>query len=951
MEYNFREIEKKWQRRWEEQNTYKVVEDKKKKKFYVLNMFPYPSGAGLHVGHPLGYIASDIYARYKRLKGYNVLNPMGYDAYGLPAEQYAIQTGQHPAKTTDDNIRRYKQQLDNIGFSFDWSREIRTCDPKYYKWTQWAFRKMFNSFYCNTCQKAQPIEKLIEHFSQKGTEGLDVACSEVMSFTADEWNAMDEKQQQQTLMNYRIAYMGETMVNWCAGLGTVLANDEVVDGVSVRGGYPVVQKKMKQWCLRVSAYAQRLLDGLDTIDWTDSLKETQRNWIGRSEGTEMEFSVKDSDKKFTIFTTRADTIFGVTFMVLAPESELVAELTTDEQRDAVAEYIEYVKKRTERERISDRKVTGVFSGSYAVNPFTGDSIPVWISEYVLAGYGTGAIMAVPAHDSRDYAFAKHFGLPIVPLIEGADVSEESFDAKEGIVCNSPAAGREALDGFSLNGLTVKEAIAHTKEFVTSHNLGRVKVNYRLRDAIFSRQRYWGEPFPVYYKDGMPYMIPEECLPLLLPDVDQYKPTESGEPPLGHARRWAWDTANNCVADKSAIDNKTVFPLDLNTMPGFAGSSAYYLRYMDPHDDDALVSREADDYWQFVDLYVGGTEHATGHLIYSRFWNKFLHDYGYSCCEEPFHKLVNQGMMQGRSNFVYRANKLGTKEKPVFVSFGLKDNYDDVTPIHVDVNIVSADVLDTEAFRAWRPEYKDAEFILENGKYICGWAIEKMSKSMFNVVNPDMIVEKYGADTLRLYEMFLGPVEQSKPWDTNGIDGCHRFLKKLWALYYDRDGQFLPDDSQATPEQLKSVHKLIKKVSQDIEQFSYNTSISAFMICVGELQQLKCRNRELLTDLVVLIAPFAPHIAEELWHALGNESTVCDAQWPAYDEKYLVETTVQMGIAFNGKRRFEMQFAADADNAAIEKAVMAEERTAHYIAGKQVIKVIIVPKRMVNVVIK
>ena len=951
MEYNFREIEKKWQRRWEEQNTYKVVEDKKKKKFYVLNMFPYPSGAGLHVGHPLGYIASDIYARYKRLKGYNVLNPMGYDAYGLPAEQYAIQTGQHPAKTTDDNIRRYKQQLDNIGFSFDWSREIRTCDPKYYKWTQWAFRKMFNSFYCNTCQKAQPIEKLIEHFSQKGTEGLDVACSEEMSFTADEWNAMDEKQQQQTLMNYRIAYMGETMVNWCAGLGTVLANDEVVDGVSVRGGYPVVQKKMKQWCLRVSAYAQRLLDGLDTIDWTDSLKETQRNWIGRSEGTEVEFSVKGSDKKFTIFTTRADTIFGVTFMVLAPESELVAELTTDEQRDAVAEYIEYVKKRTERERISDRKVTGVFSGSYAVNPFTGDSIPVWISEYVLAGYGTGAIMAVPAHDSRDYAFAKHFGLPIVPLIEGADVSEESFDAKEGIVCNSPAAGREALDGFSLNGLTVKEAIAHTKEFVTSHNLGRVKVNYRLRDAIFSRQRYWGEPFPVYYKDGMPYMIPEECLPLLLPDVDQYKPTESGEPPLGHARRWAWDTANNCVADKSAIDNKTVFPLDLNTMPGFAGSSAYYLRYMDPHDDDALVSREADDYWQFVDLYVGGTEHATGHLIYSRFWNKFLHDYGYSCCEEPFHKLVNQGMIQGRSNFVYRANKLGTKEKPVFVSFGLKDNYDDVTPIHVDVNIVSADVLDTEAFRAWRPEYKDAEFILENGKYICGWAIEKMSKSMFNVVNPDMIVEKYGADTLRLYEMFLGPVEQSKPWDTNGIDGCHRFLKKLWALYYDRDGQFLPDDSQATPEQLKSVHKLIKKVSQDIEQFSYNTSISAFMICVGELQQLKCRNRELLTDLVVLIAPFAPHIAEELWHALGNESTVCDAQWPAYDEKYLVETTVQMGIAFNGKRRFEMQFAADADNAAIEKAVMAEERTAHYIAGKQVIKVIIVPKRMVNVVIK
>ena len=956
MEYNFSEIEKKWQRRWEEQNTYKVVEDKEKKKFYVLNMFPYPSGAGLHVGHPLGYIASDIYARYKRLKGYNVLNPMGYDAYGLPAEQYAIQTGQHPAKTTDDNIRRYKQQLDNIGFSFDWSREIRTCDPEYYKWTQWAFRKMFNSFYCNSCQKAQPIEKLIEHFSQKGTEGLDVACTEEMSFTADEWNAMNEKQQQQTLMNYRIAYMGETMVNWCAGLGTVLANDEVVDGVSVRGGYPVVQKKMKQWCLRVSAYAQRLLDGLDTIDWTDSLKETQRNWIGRSEGTEMEFSVKDSDKKFTIFTTRADTIFGVTFMVLAPESELVAELTTPEKKTEVNAYIEQTKKRTERERISNRSVTGVFSGSYAINPFTGENIPIFISDYVLAGYGTGAIMAVPAHDSRDYAFAKNFNdknikIKIVNLIEGADVSEESFDAKEGIVCNSPAAGREALDGFSLNGLTVKEAIAHTKEFVTSHNLGRVKVNYRLRDAIFSRQRYWGEPFPVYYKDGMPYMIPEECLPLLLPEVDQYKPTESGEPPLGHAHLWAWDTANNCVTDKSNIDNQTVFPLDLNTMPGFAGSSAYYLRYMDPRNNDALVSREADDYWQCVDLYVGGTEHATGHLIYSRFWNKFLHDYGYSCCEEPFRKLVNQGMIQGRSNFVYRANKLGSKEKPVFVSLGLKDNYDDVTPIHVDVNIVSADVLDIEAFRAWRPEYKDAEFILENGKYICGWAIEKMSKSMFNVVNPDMIVEKYGADTLRLYEMFLGPVEQSKPWDTNGIDGCHRFLKKLWALYYDRDGQFLPDDSEATPEQLKSLHKLIKKVSQDIEQFSYNTSISAFMICVGELQQLKCRNRVLLSQLAVLIAPFAPHIAEELWHALGNESTVCDAQWPEFDEKYLVESTVQMGIAFNGKRRFEMQFAADADNTAIEQAVMADERTARYMEGKQVVKVIIVPKRMVNVVIK
>ena len=973
MDYNFSEIEKKWQRWWEENDTYKVVEDKEKKKFYVLNMFPYPSGAGLHVGHPLGYIASDIYARYKRLRGYNVLNPMGYDAYGLPAEQYAIQTGQHPAKTTDDNIRRYKQQLDNIGFSFDWSRELRTCDPEYYKWTQWAFRKMFNSFYCNKCGKAQPIEKLIARFSEKGTEGLDAACSEEMSFTAGEWNAMSEKEQQQVLMNYRIAYMGETMVNWCAGLGTVLANDEVVDGVSVRGGYPVVQKKMRQWCLRVSAYAQRLLDGLDTIDWTESLKETQRNWIGRSEGTEMEFRIAPSgspsggglspdsanqnsptggaEGAFTIFTTRADTIFGVTFMVLAPESELVARLTTDEQRDAVAEYIEYVKKRTERERISDRKVTGVFSGSYAINPFTGENIPIWISEYVLAGYGTGAIMAVPAHDSRDYAFAKHFGLEIRPLIEGCDVSEESFDAKEGIVCNSPAAGCDTLDGFSLNGLTVKEAIAKTKEFVTSHHLGRVKVNFRLRDAIFSRQRYWGEPFPVYYKDGMPYMIPEDCLPLLLPEVDQYKPTESGEPPLGHARMWAWDTVGNYVTDKSRIDNITVFPLDLNTMPGFAGSSAYYLRYMDPHDNDALVSREADEYWQCVDLYVGGTEHATGHLIYSRFWNKFLHDYGYSCCEEPFRKLVNQGMIQGRSNFVYRANALSTEEKPVFVSLGLKDGYGDVTPIHVDVNIVHGDVLDIDAFKAWRPEYANAEFKLEDGKYVCGWAIEKMSKSMYNVVNPDMIVEKYGADTLRLYEMFLGPVEQSKPWDTNGIDGCHRFLKKLWALYYNRDGQFLPDSTDATPEQLKSLHRLIKKVTQDIEHFSYNTSISAFMICVGELQQLKCRNRTLLSQLVVLIAPFAPHIAEELWHALGNEGTVCDAGWPAYDEKYLVESTVQMGIAFNGKRRFEMQFAADADNAAIERAVMADERTARYMEGKQAVKVIIVPKRMVNVVIK
>lgn len=951
MEYNFREIEKKWQKQWAEMKTYEVTEDKSREKFYVLNMFPYPSGAGLHVGHPLGYIASDIYARYKRLMGYNVLNPMGYDAYGLPAEQYAIQTGQHPAITTAENISRYRSQLDKIGFSFDWNREVRTCEPKYYKWTQWAFQKMFNSFYCNTCQKAQPIEKLIEHFSQKGTEGLDVAQSEEMSFTAAEWNAMSEKEQQQVLMNYRIAYLGETMVNWCAGLGTVLANDEVVDGVSVRGGYPVVQKKMMQWCLRVSAYAQRLLDGLDTVDWTESLKETQRNWIGRSEGTEMQFKVAGQDWDFTIFTTRADTIFGVTFMVLAPESELVEKLTTPEQKAEVDAYIERTKKRTERERISDRSVTGVFSGSYAINPFTGENIPIWISDYVLAGYGTGAIMAVPAHDSRDYAFAKHFGLEIRPLIEGCDVSEESFDAKEGTVCNSPKSGVETLDGFSLNGLSVKEAIKKTKEFVTSHNMGRVKVNYRLRDAIFSRQRYWGEPFPVYYKDGMPYMISEDKLPLELPEIDQYKPTETGEPPLGHAKKWAWDTEKNEVVDKSLIDNKTIFPLELNTMPGFAGSSAYYLRYMDPHNDNALVGEEADHYWQNVDLYVGGTEHATGHLIYSRFWNKFLFDLGVSCQEEPYKKLVNQGMIQGRSNFVYRVNSDDHSKKPLFVSLGLKDQYD-VTPIHVDVNIVHGDVLDTEAFKAWRPEYNDAEFILEDGKYVCGWAIEKMSKSMFNVVNPDMIVDKYGADTLRLYEMFLGPVEQSKPWDTNGIDGCHRFLKKFWALFYDqRTGEFLPDQSEPTPEQYKSVHKLIKKVTQDIEQFSYNTSISAFMICVNELHQLKCHNQALLTDVVGLIAPFAPHIAEELWHALGNSGSIFDACWPEYNEKYLVESTVQMGIAFNGKRRFEMQFAADADNAAIEQAVMADQRTAKYIDGKQIVKVIIVPKRMVNVVVK
>ena len=950
MEYNFNEIERRWQQKWAETKTYKVTEENDKKKFYVLNMFPYPSGAGLHVGHPLGYIASDIYARYKRLCGYNVLNPMGYDAYGLPAEQYAIQTGQHPAITTSQNINRYRQQLDKIGFSFDWDREVRTCDPKYYHWTQWAFMKMFNSFYCNTCHKAMPIEKLIEHFENNGTEGLDIAQSEELSFTADEWKAMSEKQQQETLMNYRIAYLGETMVNWCAGLGTVLANDEVVDGVSVRGGYPVVQKKMRQWCLRVSAYAQRLLDGLDTLDWTDSLKETQRNWIGRSEGTEMEFKVAGTDNSFTIFTTRADTIFGVTFMVLAPESELVGKLTTADRKAEVDEYITYVKKRTERERISDRKVTGVFSGSYAINPFTGDNIPIWISEYVLAGYGTGAIMAVPAHDSRDYAFARHFNLPIIPLIEGCDVSEESFDAKEGRVTNSPAEGKTALDGFSLNGLSVKEAIQKTKDFVTTHHLGRVKVNFRLRDAIFSRQRYWGEPFPVYYKEGMPYMIPEDKLPLELPEISEYKPTENGEPPLGHAKTWAWDENKAQVVDKSLIDNVSVFPLELNTMPGFAGSSAYYLRYMDPQNDKALVSEKADSYWQNVDLYVGGTEHATGHLIYSRFWNKFLFDIGTSCKEEPFSKLVNQGMIQGRSNFVYRINNDDHSAAPTFVSLGLKNQYD-VTPIHVDVNIVHGDVLDIDAFKAWRPEYNNAEFILENDKYICGWAIEKMSKSMFNVVNPDMIVEKYGADTLRLYEMFLGPVEQSKPWDTNGIDGCHRFLKKLWGLYYGKEDSLTVNDEPATAEQLKSVHKLIKKVTQDIEQFSYNTSVAAFMICVGELHQLKCHNRELLSQLAILIAPFAPHIAEELWHALGNNTTVCDAQWPLCNEKYLVESQMQLTISFNGKARFQMQFDSDADNKAIEAAVLADERTAKYIDGKQIVKIIIVPKKIVNMVIK
>ena len=945
MEYNFQEIEKKWRNYWATNKTYHVEEDDARKKFYVLNMFPYPSGAGLHVGHPLGYIASDIYARYKRLNGFNVLNPMGYDAYGLPAEQYAIQTGQHPAITTVNNIARYREQLDKIGFSFDWDREIRTCDPQYYHWTQWAFQKMFNSFYCNRCGSAKPISHLVERFQKKGTEGLDVAQSEELSFTADEWNSWDDKRQQEVLMNYRIAYLGETMVNWCPKLGTVLANDEVVDGVSERGGYPVVQKKMKQWCLRVSAYSQRLLDGLNTIDWTDSIKETQRNWIGRSEGTEMEFSVNDSDVKFTIFTTRADTIFGVSFMVLAPESELVHQLTTPEQKAEVEAYLEATRKRTERERIADRKVSGVFSGSYALNPFTGDAIPVWISDYVLAGYGTGAIMAVPAHDSRDYAFARHFNLPIIPLIEGADVSEESFDAKEGIVMNSPAAGKEALNGFSLNGLSVKEAIAATKKFVTEHQLGRVKVNFRLRDAIFSRQRYWGEPFPVYYKDGMPQMVPEACLPLQLPEVTKFLPTETGEPPLGNATCWAWDTENNCVTENSRIDQKTIFPLELSTMPGFAGSSAYYLRYMDPRNEQALVDKKVDEYWQNVDLYIGGSEHATGHLIYSRFWNKFLFDLGVSCKEEPFQKLVNQGMIQGRSNFVYRI-----KDTNTFVSLGLKDQYD-VTPIHVDVNIVQNDVLDLEAFKAWRPEYASAEFILENDKYICGWAIEKMSKSMYNVVNPDNIVEKYGADTLRLYEMFLGPINQSKPWDSNGIDGCFRFLRKAWNLFFDKAGNLAVSDEAPSKENLKTLHKLIKKVSDDIEVFSYNTSVPAFMIAVGELAQQRCNARAILEPLIVLLAPFTPHIAEELWHLMGHETTVCDAQWPAFNEEYLKEDTVTMGVSFNGKTRFTLDFPADATKDAIEQEVMQSQQAKKYLEGMQVVKVIVVPRKIVNIVLK
>ena len=923
MDYNHKSIESRWQQYWRDNNVYKAEINADKPKYYVLDMFPYPSGAGLHVGHPLGYIASDIFSRYKRLRGFNVLHPMGYDAYGLPAEQYAIQTGQHPEKTTMQNIARYRQQLDKIGFCYDWDREIKTCDPSFYKWTQWAFMKMFDSYYCKDEQKARPVSELVEAFAKQGNAGLNAACSEEMSFTADEWNAMTPKQQSDVLMNYRIAYLGNTMVNWCPELGTVLANDEVSEGLSLRGGYPVEQKLMYQWCLRVSAYAQRLLDGLDTIDWTDSLKETQRNWIGRSEGAEMHFPIAGSDVVLDIFTTRADTVFGVTFMVLAPESEYVAQVTTPDQAEAVKEYIDSIKHKTERERMIDKKVSGVFTGSYAVNPLTGKQIPVYVSDYVLAGYGTGAIMAVPAHDSRDYAFARHFDLPVIPLIEGCDVSEQSFDAKSGKMINSASA---ELD---LNGMEVKDAIAATKKFIEEKGIGRVKVNYRLRDAIFSRQRYWGEPFPVYYKEGIPTLMDKSKLPLLLPEVDKYLPTETGEPPLGRAKGWV--TEDGC-------------PIELNTMPGFAGSSAYYLRYMDPHNDSALVSKEADEYWRNVDLYIGGTEHATGHLIYSRFWNKFLYDLGYVCEPEPFKKLINQGMIQGRSNFVYRIQGTNT-----FVSHGLKGQYD-VTPIHVDVNIVSNDILDLDAFRAWRPDYKDAEFILEDGKYVCGWAVEKMSKSMFNVVNPDDIVERYGADTLRLYEMFLGPLEQSKPWDTNGIDGVNRFLKKLWSLFYKGD-TLLVDDSAPSPEALKAIHKLIKKVTGDIETFSYNTSIAAFMICVNELTSLKCHSRAVLSDLLVVLAPFAPHITEELWHsALGNDSTICDATWPEWDEKYLVESTVNYAVSFNGKARFNIQVPADTPKEEVERIALDHESSLKWLDGHAVRKVIVVPNKIVNIVL-
>ena len=922
MEYNFKEVEKKWQSYWQENKTYRVEVDPSKPKYYVLDMFPYPSGAGLHVGHPLGYIASDIYSRYKHLKGFNVLHPMGYDAYGLPAEQYAIQTGQHPAITTEKNIRRYREQMDKIGFSFDWDREIRTCDPEYYKWTQWTFIQMFNSFYCFDEQKAMPITELVKAFEAVGTQGLNVACGEEMDFTAEEWKNKSTKEQQEILLNYRLAYLADTMVNWCPQLGTVLANDEVKEGLSLRGGYPVVQKKMRQWSLRVSAYAQRLLDGLDNIDWSDSLKDIQRNWIGRSQGADVRFDVKDSDLKLEIFTTRPDTIFGVSFMVLAPESDYVKPLTTPEQADAVAEYLDYVSKRTERERQTEvKKVTGVFTGSYAINPFTNEAIPIWISEYVLSGYGTGAIMAVPGHDSRDYAFAKHFNLPIVPVVddgEGHDMSEGSYDAKAGKMINSGI----------INGMEVKEAIAYIAGEVEKRGIGKSKINYRLRDAIFSRQRYWGEPFPVYYKDNLPYMLDESKLPLELPEVDKYLPTESGEPPLGRAKNWKTEDG---------------YPLELNTMPGFAGSSAYFLRYMDPHNNKALVDHEICNYWKNVDLYLGGSEHATGHLIYARFWNMFLYDLGVACEEEPFKKLINQGMIQGRSNFVYRIQGTNT-----FVSVGLKDQYK-TTEIHVDVNIVKNDVLDQDAFRAWMPEYANAEFILENGKYICGWAIEKMSKSMFNVVNPDTIIEEYGADTLRLYEMFLGPLEFSKPWDTQGIDGVYKFLRKFWRLFQVGE-DFNVSDEIPSREELKVLHKTIKKVEYDIENFSFNTSIPAFMICTNELTALKCNKRVVLEPLVIALAPFAPHMAEELWSLLGHTQSITKESFPKWEEKFLVEDAFEYPVSFNGKVRFKLSMPLTATNADIEAAVKAAPESTKWLEGKEIKKMIIVPKKIVNIVI-
>lgn len=918
MEYDFRAIEQKWQRRWAERKTYKVEVDKNRPKYYVLDMFPYPSGAGLHVGHPLGYIASDIYSRYKRLKGFNVLHPMGYDAFGLPAEQYAIQTGQHPAVTTEKNINRYREQLDKIGFSFDWNREVRTCDPKYYKWTQWAFLKMFDSYYNNVCQKARPIAELVVAFEQNGTQGVDAACTHELSFTAEEWKAMSEAEKEATLQNYRLAFRADTLVNWCPGLGTVLANDEVKDGLSVRGGFPVEQKQMKQWQLRVTAYAQRMLDGLEQLEWSESLKEIQRNWIGRSVGAQLFFGLKGTEEKLEVFTTRPDTIFGVTFMVLAPEHELVEQLTTPEYKEAVEAYLAETKKRSERERMADTKrVSGQFTGGYAINPFNGKEIPIYISDYVLAGYGTGAIMAVPAHDSRDYAFARHFGLPLIPVVEGGDLEKESYDAKEGRLINSEF----------LNGLDVKEAIVTMFDEIEKRGFGKKKINYRLRDAIFSRQRYWGEPFPIYYKDNVAYPLPEDKLPLELPPIENFGPTADGEPPLAHAVNWQTEEG---------------YPLELSTMPGFAGSSAYYLRYMDPHNDNALVSREADEYWRNVDLYVGGIEHATGHLMYSRFWNMFLYDLGYVCESEPFKKLVNQGMIQGRSNFVYRV--VGTNK---FVSLGLKKQYE-TQEIHVDVNIVRNDLLDLDAFRAWHPEFADAEFILEDGKYVCGWAIEKMSKSMFNVVNPDNIVEDYGADTLRMYEMFLGPLEQSKPWDTNGIDGVHKFLRRFWRLFYNRDGEYVVSGEAPTAAELKSLHKTIKKVGEDIEHFSFNTSISAFMICLNELGG--CNKRAILEPLVVLIAPFAPHIAEELWESLGHTTSVCDASFPEYDEKYLVEDSIEYPISFNGKMRYKKVLPAGLTPKQVEEAVVSDPAAAKYLDGKTPKKVIVVPGKIVNVVI-